>query len=456
MKETWSLDNIYKGYDDPKYIEDEKKLDEVIEEMNNFKIQDDDKANLSGIIDLFERQYKLVYQMSLYNELRQSVNCEDNEAISKGGILSQKTSSTSKCETRLKNYIASLENLEDLISSDDKLKEYEYLLKNIKEDHKYDLSEEVEEALSLMNISGGDAWSALQANMTAKVKVEYRDETITLSQARALAYDGDENVRKDAYEAELKAYEKIEDAVAYSLNSIKMQASSDCKLRGFDSVLDKTLHQSRMKKETLDAMYEAINEYLPKFHAYLKAKARYLGHDNGLPWYDLFAPVGKNDKTYTLEEAKDYLLDTFKDFNPKLHEIVKRAFDEQWIDFLPHEGKVGGAFCASSPLNKEFRILTNFTGTFSDIDTLAHELGHATLHRTSSVQAFHEVVMYDSSSIKEKEVLEEGQSISYLGSGTFGVCQKSEDGKYTIVKRIEVENKDDSLKMKNYVEGLKA
>ena len=112
----------------------------------------------------------------------------------------------------------------------------------------------------------------------------------------------------DAYEAELKAYEKIEDAVAYSLNSIKMQASSDCKLRGFDSVLDKTLHQSRMKKETLDAMYEAINEYLPKFHAYLKAKARYLGHDNGLPWYDLFAPVGKNDKTYNLEEAKNYLL----------------------------------------------------------------------------------------------------------------------------------------------------
>ena len=65
MKETWSLDNIYKGYDDPKYIEDEKKLDEVIEEMNNFNIQDDDKANLSGIIDLFERQCKLVYQMSL-------------------------------------------------------------------------------------------------------------------------------------------------------------------------------------------------------------------------------------------------------------------------------------------------------------------------------------------------------------------------------------------------------
>ena len=68
----------------------------------------------------------------------------------------------------------------------------------------------------------------------------------------------------------------------------------------------------------------------------------------------------------------------------------------------------------------------------------------------------HQLYIYKNSYKKEKEVLEEGQSISYLGSGTFGVCQKSEDGKYTIVKRIEVENKDDSLKMKNYVEGLKA
>ena len=59
------------------------------------------------------------------------------------------------------------------------------------------------------------------------------------------------------------------------------------------------------------------------------------------------------------------------------------------------------------------------------------------------------------SSIKEKEILSENQNISYLGSGTFGVCQKDEDGKYTIVKRIEVENKDDSQKMKDYIEGLK-
>ena len=68
MKETWNLDNIYKGYDDPKFIKDDKSLDEVIEEMNGFVFADDDKNNLLRIIDLFERQYRLVYQMSLYSE----------------------------------------------------------------------------------------------------------------------------------------------------------------------------------------------------------------------------------------------------------------------------------------------------------------------------------------------------------------------------------------------------
>ena len=59
------------------------------------------------------------------------------------------------------------------------------------------------------------------------------------------------------------------------------------------------------------------------------------------------------------------------------------------------------------------------------------------------------------SSLKEKEVLEEGQSISYLGSGSFGICQKNEDGSYSIVKRIEVENREANTQMKSYVEGLK-
>ena len=132
-----------------------------------------------------------------------------------------------------------------------------------------------------------------------------------------------------------------------------------------------------MRRETLEALIGAMEEYLPDFRRYLKAKAKALGHKNGLPWYDLFAPMGKSDKTYTVEEARDTLLSIFKDFDGELHDMVKCAFDNRWIDFYPRDGKVGGAFDCGVPTAKQSRVLTNFDGSFSDIVTLAHELGHS-------------------------------------------------------------------------------
>ena len=102
-----------------------------------------------------------------------------------------------------------------------------------------------------------------------------------------------------------------------------------------------------------------------------------LGHENGLPWYELFAPMGKSDKKYTTQDAKDYLLSIFSGFDSQLHDMVERAFDEAWIDFYPRNGKVGGAFDCGVPSARQSRVLTNFDGAFGDIVTLAHELGHA-------------------------------------------------------------------------------
>ncbi|MBR4185530.1 MAG: M3 family oligoendopeptidase, partial [Clostridia bacterium] len=192
-----------------------------------------------------------------------------------------------------------------------------------------------------------------------------------------LAYDPDPAVRKDAYEAELACYGSIKEAVAFALNSIKLQTITECEIRGYDSPLDKALKNSRMKRETLDALIGAMEEYLPKFWQYLRAKAKALGHENGLPWYDLFAPMGKSDRTFTVEETKEALLSFFTPFDAELAGMIRRAFDENWIDFWPHEGKVGGAFDAGVPSAKQSRVLTNFAGSFSDVITLAHELGHA-------------------------------------------------------------------------------
>ena len=228
-----------------------------------------------------------------------------------------------------------------------------------------------------MDMYAGSAWNKLQGFMTSTLKVDYDGGQITLPEVRNLAYSPDADVRKKAYEAEIAAYEKIQDGVAFAINNIKTQVTMLSDKRGHESVLDMTLKQSRLKRETLEAMMEAIKESLPVFRKYLRKKAEMLGHKNGLPWYELFAPMGKADKTYTIEEAKEYLTTCFKEFSPQMSDMMARAFEEEWIDFYPKKGKVGGAFCAGVPCLKQSRILTNFDGSFSAVGTLAHELGHA-------------------------------------------------------------------------------
>ncbi|MGN1251243.1 MAG: M3 family oligoendopeptidase, partial [Candidatus Spyradocola sp.] len=217
----------------------------------------------------------------------------------------------------------------------------------------------------------------LQSFLTSTVTVEFRGERIPLSEARNLAYDANPQVRKEAYEAELASYEKIRDPAAFALNNIKNQVSMLSGRRGFRSPLDMTLEQSRMKRETLDAMMEAIREALPVFRKYLRHKAQKLGYADGLPWYELFAPLGSAEKTYTPEECCATLTEAFTPFSPELSGLIRSAFEGSWIDFYPRSGKQGGAFCADVPSVKESRILTNYDGTFSSVDTLAHELGHA-------------------------------------------------------------------------------
>lgn len=380
MNSEWSLDELYKGFDDPKYLEDLAALDESIAKFNDFAAKLGEKSaleTLKAYIEDSERTTRLVMDLFEYASLRSSANTKDNEANSVIGRLMGKLSATTKTETAVKKYIAELKNLDELIEADPLLKEYEYLLKNIREAQKHMLSEDSEQIMALYNISGASAWGDLHSALTSSVTADYRGEKLNLSSVRNLAYDPDPAVRREAYEAELACYKKIEDPIAFALNSIKLEVINNARLRGFESPLAQTLFNAHMKRETLDALLGAMNDHFDIFRRYLRIKAKALGHENGMPWYDMFAPMGKSDKKYTVEDAKAYLLNIFKGFDKDLHDMVERAFDEAWIDFYPREGKVGGAFCAGLSGHNQSRVLTNFDGQFTDIVTLAHELGHA-------------------------------------------------------------------------------
>ena len=377
---TWDLSILYGGFDDPAYDSDFKSLDSEIAKFTKLAAEAkslDEKALLLSFIENNERITELAGKLIAFANLRYTANTADSDASSALGRVMSLISATAAPSAALGKIISELDGLEQLIDATPELADYKYFLMNIKRDSKYLLSEGEEAVFAKLNISGASAWSDLQSSLTSSVKANVDGKEMGLSSVRNLAYSPDAEQRRKAYEAELACYDSIKDAVAFALNSIKLQVLTECELRGYESPLAKTLHTSRMKRETLDALIGAMEEYMPHFRKYLKAKAKALGHEGGIPWYDLFAPMGKCDKTYTVEEAKDYLLGIFGGFDSELHDMVECAFDERWIDFYPREGKVGGAFDYGVPSAKQSRVLTNFDGSFSDIVTLAHELGHS-------------------------------------------------------------------------------
>ena len=380
MSYNWNLEILYRGLEDPVFEADLARLDELTAALNSLAGEADGLADAELVkryLALSEEHALVSGKLCGYCMLRYSVNTGDSAISGMTGRLMGKLSESTAAETALQNRIAGMQTLDVLIDGDDAVRPYRYLLTNIRRDNKYRLSEKEEALFATMNISGAAAWEDLQSSLTSTVKASWRGQELTLSAVRNLAYDADASVRRDAYEAELGCYGKIQDSVAFALNSIKLQVLNECRLRGYASPLEKSLLSSRMKRETLDALMGAIEEYLPVFWKYLRAKAEALGYENGLPWFELFAPMGKNDRRFTAEEARDYLLNIFRSFDGQLHDMVARAFAENWIDFFPAEGKVGGAFDYGVPSAGQSRVLTNFDGSFSDVVTLAHELGHA-------------------------------------------------------------------------------
>ncbi len=381
MYNEWSLDVFYKGVDDPAFASDIAKLEDAVKQYKSLIASlsyDDTAKTLRQIIDLKETVTVTVRRLMGYMSLRRSTNSADTEVSIPQTKLQMLLSSTAKENVMFEKYVGGIEDIDAVISKDDVLSQYKFYFNEIKESVSHNMSDEAEEVFAKMNMSGGRAWGELTGHLTSILEVEYDGGVTTLPAIRGLAESDDAEVRKKAYEAELASYAKVKDAIAFSLNSIKAQVNTEAELRGYKDPLDITLSQSRMKKETLDAMFEAMREYMPKFREYLKHKAKLLGHENGLPWYDIFAPMGQaGGKTFTVEEAHKYLVEHFESFSPDLAEMVDEAFKNDWIDFYSRPGKRGGAFCSNLPFLKQSRILTNFSGSFGSVVTLAHELGHA-------------------------------------------------------------------------------
>ena len=381
MYNEWSLDVFYKGAEDPALQLDMKKIEECVAKYKSaVAALDAEKPaeSLRRVIDVKEEMGLLVRRLMGFFSLRRSANASDTAGAVYMTKIQGLMASNAKENVVFNKFVGAIEDIDSVIAGDEVLSAYKFYFGEIKKSISHTLSDEAEEVFAKLSISGGRAWGDLFSYLTANVEVDYKGEKTTLSAIRGLAESDDATVRKEAYEAELACYSKIRDSIAFALNSIKAQVNTEAELRGYADPLAMTLEDSRMEKATLDAMLEAMREYMPKFREYMRHKAKLLGYENGLPWYEMYAQIGDaSAQTFTVEEAHKYLVEHFASFAPDLAQMVDRAFKEEWIDFYPRAGKVGGAFCSNLPFIGQSRILTNFSGSFGSVVTLAHELGHA-------------------------------------------------------------------------------
>ena len=381
----WCLKELYESFESTEFLRDSERILTLIEEINAYaekEFQEVEKAKekLETYLQYEMEMSNLVSRVMGFANLTMSTDARNEAAREHFSRIAMKLSAITKAEVLFKRFVQKLENLEEIVSESAFLTEHRFILEEAKKEGQYLLSDAEEMLLAKMSNTGSKAWTNLQNILTSTLLVEMEKEgekvSLPLPAVRNLAYDKDPSVRKAAYEAELTAYKKVEESSAAALNGIKGEVLTVSELRGFETPLHETLFQSRMEKETLDAMFDAIRESLPSFRKYLKRKAELLGHQKGLPFYDLFAPMGESQMQFTYEEAMDYIVKNFSTFSPKLGQYAKEAYEKNWLDVEPREGKRGGAFCSNLHVIGESRILSNFDGSFSNMTTLAHELGH--------------------------------------------------------------------------------
>ena len=398
----WNLDSIYPDINSQKYKDALAELEQGIKKLNKlnavFQNKPEDFDVAKGFFEFFQTDDKIAplahtlsaYSYSIYSTDTTNKEFLDNLNAVEKAINDYEIEFTDFSHTLAQNS----KHIPEFFSRYPEYKKYEFFISECLENDRHVLASPVEKMISALQQTGGKAWDRLHEQLISTLKDEQTGKLF--NELRNDAYSANSGVRKTAWQKEVSLLTQNRISFAACLNNLKGETTTLLKERSWNSSIDRALFSSRMKKETLDALISAIEESLADWRKYLCAKAEFLkknnatastscGNSQGIAFYDLFAPLPDREKNagslfekcWTFNEAKEYIIKEFSSFSDKMGNFAKTAFEKNWIDAEIHPGKVGGAYCQDFYVQKESRVLSNFTGTFSDIITLAHELGHA-------------------------------------------------------------------------------
>lgn len=278
-----------------------------------------------------------------------------------------------ECEDKIKEFYKECPKLEE---------EYSFSLETVLRFKPHTLSKKEEKVISDLSpaiANTGDIASMLTDSDINFGKIKNEDgKEVELTDTNYVPFldSKDRRVRKDAFYTLYKSYKQFSNTLALSLSDEISRRAAIAKVRNYKDALSAALYSDNIPKTVYDNLITAVSNNLEPLYEYYKEKQKLLGLDE-MHMYDVYADVVEKTNTkYTYDEAKTLVLDALSVLGDDYITNLKKAFTEGWIDVYPNKGKRGGAYSGGSYLTNPY-VLLNFNGTYRDVSTLAHELGHS-------------------------------------------------------------------------------
>jgi oligoendopeptidase F len=359
-----------------------RELDEAVQRATTFaadyvgKVAELDAAGLAAAMHELGAINELVGKAGSYASLRFATDTADP---ARGALLQLVQERATEIETKLLffelEWAALPDEQADALAADPGLGFCAHYLRSARRYRPHLLSEPEETILAEKAISSESAWARLFGELVAALRVSLDPDEVPLDVALSRLLDPDRETRRAVAESVSAALEPGLRTRAFIYNTLVHDKAVEDRLRSYPHWLASRNLANEASDESVMALIQAVRGRFDIPQRWYVLKAKLLGVDR-LADYDRSAPVLPEDVSFSYSEARELVLDTYDSFSPDAGRVVRRFFDERWVDAPVRPHKRGGAFCAYTVPSVHPYVLLNFTARRRDVLTMAHELGH--------------------------------------------------------------------------------
>ncbi len=382
----WDLESLLENKPlDFLYQEWKTKWSEIIE---HYKIFIDNLDNFKKWIALTEEMEILSNRFSNYISNKANENIIDQEWISWGQKISNESNDYSVILSDFENIILKNEAKIFEYLKDEELKEYSRSFDLIIKTKPHTLLDVEEKLISKISKSAGGVDELYNSLINGDIKfqdvVNSKNKVIKLkTQADVFKNlkSPDRLLRKNVWISFNNAFYSFRNTLTHSLYYNYLELNTSTKIRNFNDYIHACAFSDEIDVKLIPHIYKNVKDYKKSYRIYSETRNNFLKKiinvDKIEPW-DGYLDLIKTSKNFSPEEAKEIIVDSLQLLGEEYVGVLKRAFDERWISWMPKENKTTGAYSigGTSGLSKYF-ILMNYDNSIDSVYTLAHELGHS-------------------------------------------------------------------------------